>query len=63
MTIRTTYSKGKTLFHIVDGDNVIALFYSLSDAAIVLRYMNGGDMGENERETALEIMKTVDDRK
>ena len=55
-----TLGNGNSRYAITDGTSPICGFEKLYEAAHVLRYLNNGEMSEDERETALAFMARYD---
>ena len=63
MTIkRMEPKKGRVLYDLVEGEAIVARFASLEEAALVLRYMEAGNMTEEGQEKALEALRAIDKR-
>lgn len=63
MTIkRMEPKKGRVLYDLVEGEAIVARFTSLEEAALVLRYMEAGNMTEEGQEKALEALRAIDKR-
>ena len=58
MTLEKHYKNSKKQYYAIidDKSNVIVRFDDLKSAAIVLRYMNGGNMSLYERQSAISAM-------
>lgn len=52
----------RVLYDLVEGEAIVARFSSLEEAALVMRYMAGGNMGQAEMDTALAALKAIDER-
>lgn len=63
MTIkRMEPKKGRVLYDLVEGEAIVARFTSLEEAALVLRYMEAGNMTPEGQEKALEALRAIDKR-
>lgn len=63
MTIkRMEPKKGRVLYDLVEGEAIVARFTSLEEAALVLRYMEAGNMTEEDMGRALESLQAIDKR-
>lgn len=52
----------RVLYDLVEGEAIVARFSSLEEAALVMRYMAGGNMGQADMDTALAALKAIDER-
>lgn len=52
----------RVLYDLTNEEAIVARFSSLEEAALVLRYMVGGNMTEEAQERALEALKAIDER-
>ena len=52
----------RVLYDLVEGEAIVARFSSLEEAALVMRYMAGGNMGQADMDTALAALKAIDKR-
>ena len=52
----------RVLYDLTNEEAIVARFSSLEEAALVLRYMVGGNMTEEAQERALEALRAVDER-
>ena len=63
MTLKKFYKNSKRQYYIIaDGDNDIVRFDDLKTAAIVLRYLQGAELSEYERITALAALTETSSR-
>lgn len=66
MVIFKTMSKGEdgkrsTMYHVsADGKIALCSFARLADAALVLRFMDGGNLSDELAERALEVLRQYD---
>lgn len=62
MQLERMYSKGRSFYQVQDDNKgYIANFDKLADAAVVLRYLSGRYVTDDERERAQILMARVDD--
>lgn len=64
MKIEATYNRKKYRYHVrgEDGASIVSLD-SLEEAALIKRFMEGGNLPEAEASRALEIMKRLDEER
>lgn len=52
----------RALYDLVEGEAIVARFTSIEEAALVMRYMAGGNMTELDMSRALAALKAIDER-
>ena len=64
--IRSTYFRKRSRYHLESGDasslNTVAIFDNLADAALALRYLNGGNLTDADLIRARDVFKAQDDK-